>query len=216
MKKTILRSLYISKRNALSEKDYNKKNKDIANLFLNHFILSREAKIHIYLSKNEDREVDTWTIIHELQKKKINISVPKIKNNDIKNCILASNAILKKNKWGIEEPVRCKILDPKEIEIIIIPALICDSRGYRIGYGGGYYDRFLKECNSNTKKIVLNFFEPIYKVDDICQYDIPVNYCVTPDKIINFEVWAKVWDSHLIRNILFLYFLLDIFYFGRR
>ncbi len=71
MKKNELRKYYFSKRIQQIEKDYNKKNKIIANLFLNHFIITENTFVHIYLSKNEDKEVYTWSIIKELEKDSI-------------------------------------------------------------------------------------------------------------------------------------------------
>ncbi len=192
MKKNDLRDYYLSKRMKQTEKEYNKKNETITNFFLGRFIISKNTFIHIYLSKNEDKEVDTWTIIKELENKKANISIPKIiKNNKLKNCILHRNIILKKNKWNIKEPINCQILDPEKLEIIVLPALICDIRGYRVGYGGGYYDRFLKDCSKEIIKIALCFFEPIKKIENINQYDIPMNFCITPNKIIEFKIGSN-------------------------
>jgi 5-formyltetrahydrofolate cyclo-ligase len=64
--------------------------------------------------------------------------------------------------------------------------LAFDTRGYRVGYGKGYYDRFLTECRPDVIKVGLSFFEPEKQIDDINRFDIPLNYCVTPQQVFQF------------------------------
>ncbi|MCP3660830.1 MAG: 5-formyltetrahydrofolate cyclo-ligase [Bacteroidetes bacterium] len=187
MNKEILRKDYLNKRQKLSKEEYDKKNKNILNLFIKHFIISSKTKLHIYLSRNETKEVDTWQILKEIEKKEPLVCVPKINSNfELINCILNKNTILEKNIFKIEEPIKYKILNPKKLHLIIVPAIICDKRGFRIGYGKGYYDRFLRTCDKNALKIALTFFEPLKQIDDININDISMNYNITPNGIIKF------------------------------
>ena len=66
-----------------------------------------------------------------------------------------------KNKYGIPEPVGGTEMMPAEIELIIVPLLVFDINGNRVGYGKGYYDRFLKSCSENALKVGVSFFEPV-------------------------------------------------------
>lgn len=92
----------------------------------------------------------------------------------------------KQNRFGIEEPQQAAQASPRDLDAVLVPLLIADARGYRVGYGKGYYDRFLYECREDVLKIGFSYFEPVDVVDDIHQFDIPLSICVTPKKIYEF------------------------------
>jgi len=70
---------------------------------------------------------------------------------------------------------------------VLVPLLCFDRRGHRVGYGRGYYDRFLARCRHDCKKIGLSFFEPLAEIDDVHEGDVELNYCVTPDGVITID-----------------------------
>ncbi|MDA3616118.1 5-formyltetrahydrofolate cyclo-ligase [Polluticaenibacter yanchengensis] len=88
---------------------------------------------------------------------------------------------------GIMQPVSGTVLNPEEIDVVLVPLLIFDEKGYRVGYGKGFYDRFLKHCRPDTLKIGFCLFEPEKKIDDVNGYDIPLDICVTPNRIYEFK-----------------------------
>ncbi len=90
------------------------------------------------------------------------------------------------NQWGIAEPINGKIMAPKKIQLVFVPLLAFDEKGYRVGYGKGYYDRFLVKCSSNLLKIGFSHFEPVPQISDTDQFDVPLNYCITPQHIYEF------------------------------
>ena len=65
--------------------------------------------------------------------------------------------------------------------------LAFDIEGHRVGYGKGYYDRFLKLTNNSTLKIGLSCFDPITKIQDIDDNDVKLDYCVTPKQVHKFN-----------------------------
>jgi 5-formyltetrahydrofolate cyclo-ligase len=67
-----------------------------------------------------------------------------------------------------------------------VPLVIVDSGGNRIGYGKGFYDRYLSSCRTETVKIGFSFFEPVGLIKDINQFDVPLNLCITPLRIYEF------------------------------
>ena len=75
----------------------------------------------------------------------------------------------------------------ENLDIIFIPLLAFDIEGHRVGYGKGYYDRFLKLTNNSTLKIGLSFFDPINKILDIDDNDVKLDYCVTPKQVHKFN-----------------------------
>ncbi len=86
------------------------------------------------------------------------------------------------NQYGIPEPAAQDEILPKELEAVFVPLLAFDERGFRVGYGKGYYDRFLQQCGEHTLKIGFSFFESCEYIDDTHPFDIRLNYCVTPEK----------------------------------
>ena len=75
-------------------------------------------------------------------------------------------------------------MDPSEVDLIIVPGVAFDKCGYRIGYGGGYYDRFLSNLDHVTK-ISLAFNMQLIDKIPTDHFDIPVNYIITEKEIIN-------------------------------
>jgi len=65
--------------------------------------------------------------------------------------------------------------------------LAFDEKGNRIGYGKGFYDRFLNECKKDVIKVGLSFFEATTTIEDTNANDIPLDFCVTPEKIYRFN-----------------------------
>ena len=70
-----------------------------------------------------------------------------------------------------------------KIDLVLIPLLCFDKKGYRVGYGKGYYDRFLAECRPDVMKIGLSIFEPVDEISDVDEFDVKMDYCITPNKI---------------------------------
>ncbi len=73
-----------------------------------------------------------------------------------------------------------------EIDLVFVPLLAYDQRGYRAGYGGGYYDRFLATCRPDVAKVGLSFFEPVEALSDVWEGDIKLTACLTPEHIYTF------------------------------
>jgi 5-formyltetrahydrofolate cyclo-ligase len=93
---------------------------------------------------------------------------------------------LKKNSWGILEPRQGVPAPPEKVDLVIVPLLAFDKLGHRVGYGKGFYDRFLKDCRSDCKKIGLSFFSPEEKIDDANPFDVPLHLALTPKEVFQF------------------------------
>jgi 5-formyltetrahydrofolate cyclo-ligase len=87
--------------------------------------------------------------------------------------------------FDIYEPINCPIVEPSNIDLILVPLLAFDTNGYRVGYGKGFYDNFIKQCKPNVIKIGISFFEPVV-IDDVNEWDHTLTYCITPQKIYQF------------------------------
>jgi len=106
--------------------------------------------------------------------------------NTITAHIVTEDTLFQKNEWGIEEPLNEPVLDPLAIDLVFVPMLVCDQKGYRVGYGKGFYDRFLPLCRPDTVKIGFSYFEPVTAITDTHEFDVPLNFCITPKDIYEF------------------------------
>ncbi len=199
MKKAELRKHYLSKRKAISAEEMATKSQQIANLFFQNFDLSTIKNLHIFLPIIKNNEIDTWLIIRYLQQNfpEINIVIPKIfpEKSELENYIFDEKS-LTENHWGILEPSggnQEKIL-PEQIDLVIIPLLAFDKQGNRVGYGKGFYDRFLQNCSPKTLKVGLCLEEPIEIIEDLNKFDVKMDVCITPTKIYSFENKFNISD----------------------
>jgi 5-formyltetrahydrofolate cyclo-ligase len=96
------------------------------------------------------------------------------------------NSSFKTNRYGIDEPINGEPISADAIELGIIPLLAFDKKGHRVGYGKGYYDRFLHTCTRKIIKIGFSYFDAIDVIDDVSPYDIRLDYCITPERIFTF------------------------------
>lgn len=181
MKKKELRKIYRQKRADLTVEKLAKLQESIyQQVFKVDF--SSVKNIHIFLSIARHKELDTLPIINFLrqQNKTIIISRSNFKTSTLSHFIFDENTKIEVNSWGIPEPVDATEIKEKQIDLVFVPLLISDQKNYRVGYGKGFYDRFLSECNPNVKTIGLNFFPPIKEIEDVNEYDIALNSVIYP------------------------------------
>lgn len=187
MLKHDIRTLFLHKRAELPKKVKDELNRKIASTFLDQLHESHKT-IHIYLPILSKNEIDTWPLIRQLWELEKNVVVPIMhcSENKLTNCLLSKNTALSDNKWSVPEPVHRKAIENEKIDVVVLPLLAYDKSGYRVGYGKGYYDKFLTNLSSDVLKIGLSYFPPIDKISDMKSWDIPVDLCITPQKIYQF------------------------------
>jgi 5-formyltetrahydrofolate cyclo-ligase len=185
--KPTLKNQILEKRNSLTKEEIKEKSDLIkSNLYsLQEF---KEAKnILFYVSFNS--EVGTQTVIKELLKNKGGkIIVPYVAKNDpiLQLSELGDFNELEPRTFNILEPKQSYIkeFNPEKLDLIIIPGVVFDLKGQRIGYGYGYYDRFLKTLRKKTKKIGLAYELQIVEKIPEERHDIPVDVVVSEERII--------------------------------
>jgi len=143
---------------------------------------------HVFFPIEKHNEVDSKLIIQIIQGKDKNVILPKInlESKTIDSFLLTDSTPLKTNHLGISEPINGIQINHDQIDLVFIPLLAFDHFGHRVGYGAGYYDKFLSEC-PNAIKVGLSYFDPINKIEDINTKDIKLDYCVTPKKVYKFS-----------------------------
>ena len=187
MTKTELRKKYKALRKALSLEVIETQSLAIANQLLKLPIWDN-IYYHLFLSITEHNEVQTEFILHILhaKDKEVIISKPDFKTYDLINYLLTDNTVIKKNTWGIPEPVDGITVNNSKIDVVFVPLLAFNKEGHRIGYGKGFYDNFLSKCKPETIKIGLSFFEAEDTIEGIIESDVVLDYCVTPKTIYTF------------------------------
>ena len=109
-----------------------------------------------------------------------------MEKNTMECMVVNDETVFAPNSYGIDEPKDCQSIFPEEIDMVLVPLLIFDVHGHRVGFGKGYYDRFLKQCRDDSVKIGFSFFEAEKKIEGINKHDIKLDYCITPEKIYSF------------------------------
>jgi 5-formyltetrahydrofolate cyclo-ligase len=182
-----LRLKYKELRFALSENEVDEMSLAIANQVLKMDFWDK-TYFHVFLPIETQNEVNTENILHVLQgkDKEIVISKSNFETIEMTHFLLTENTKIKKNKHNISEPIDGIEVPISKIDVVFVPLLAFDKIGNRIGYGKGFYDKFLSNCNSEIIKIGLSFFEAEDLISDVFENDVKLNYCITPNKIYSF------------------------------
>ncbi|WP_424492590.1 5-formyltetrahydrofolate cyclo-ligase [Salinimicrobium sp. GXAS 041] len=188
MTKNEARLKYKKLRQELSSEEIEVQSLEIANNLLK-LPVWEYSYFHLFLSITQKKEIDTEFILQILhgKDKEIVVSKTDFENFKLTNYLLTDSTVLRKNKYGIPEPVDGIEVPPQKIDVVFIPLLAFDEKGNRVGYGKGFYDRFLSSCSVETVKVGLSFFEAEPEISEISEDDIPLDFCVTPTKIYSFK-----------------------------
>ncbi|MFJ7953439.1 5-formyltetrahydrofolate cyclo-ligase [Lysinibacillus sp. NPDC096418] len=146
----------------------------------------KEAKI-IGLTISNQPEVDTVHLIEALWQLGKTVAVPKCdpKTRQMAFYAIDSFAQLETVYMHLREPIinSCEFVDASEIDVMLVPGVVFDKRGYRIGYGGGYYDRYILKYSG--KLLSLIFDEQLREEVPTEAHDCPVDVLLTPTKRID-------------------------------
>lgn len=186
MTKTELRKIAARQRKDLSEEQVRAYSQQLLDLF-SSFDLSAVRTIHLFLPIAEKKEPDTFLFIDWLasNRPEIRIVVPRADFDTalMTNYVYQGRDGLVKNLYNILEPEKGS-LHTGDVDLVFVPMLAFDLAGYRVGYGKGFYDRFLQGIN--TLKVGLSFFEPVECIVDVNEHDVRLDMCITPGKIYHF------------------------------
>lgn len=160
--------------------DLFKKSKDIIARLIELEELKGPKKIMLYLSYGS--EVMTFDTINLCIVTGMRVYVPYLIDKDMEVSVIHNLSELKMSEYGIMEPIQREKIDKSEIDIVIVPGVVFDRKGNRIGSGLGYYDRFLK--GMKAVKIALAYdFQVVDKIVPTKE-DIPMDMIVTEKEVI--------------------------------
>lgn len=136
----------------------------------------------------EKKEYDPYLVMEYCRFKNpaVQFYYPLTRGEEMFACAVTDDQAFLKNNWGISEPVDAPAVSPAIPEMIFVPLLAVDKKGNRVGFGKGYYDRFLASCRKDVLSIGFSFFEPLNEIGGMNEYDIPLKACITPDAVFTF------------------------------
>ncbi len=187
MNKKELRSSYLAKRKKLSDQEIEALSLQIVLRFLKEIDLKGVQYVHCYLPMRDNKEINTHLLIKQLQAKNIKVLVPvaDFEMHQMETALYepTTELILRK---GIPEPKEITPVDPQLIDLVVVPLAVFDKKGHRIGYGGGFYDRFLALLKHKPTLVGLSLFDAVATIATE-EFDVPLDYCLTPTKAYCFS-----------------------------
>jgi 5-formyltetrahydrofolate cyclo-ligase len=138
----------------------------------------------------DNNEINTFLITDYLHFKNPNLQIcyPKTnpKDGSMDAILCSADSNFEANSYNIPEPLDTEIADPTSIDLVIVPLLAFDLTGNRVGYGKGYFDRYLKRCREDCIKVGFCYYEPLDSIDDANEFDVPLDFCITPQRTYVF------------------------------
>ena len=186
--KKALRESFLSKRKGLSTGELNEKSLLIVEQFKAYYAQQPVKNVHLFLPIKKQAEINTWPIVAFLREESTGIIVSRsdFENLTLTHYFLEESTPVEANKWGIPEPQGGREASIDIIEMVLVPLVIFDLRGSRVGYGKGFYDKFLHQCPKHTIKVGLSLFPAVDEIQ-ADEHDVQLDLCITPGKIYRFD-----------------------------
>ena len=170
----------LEKRNSLSREEImEKSNKIKINLF-SLGIYKKSKTAMFFVSFNS--EVHTHEMIKESLKNKT-VILPKVEQHEIEPSVVIDFDNLIPGKFGVLEPIEAMKIAHKNIDLVLVPGIVFDKEGHRVGYGFGYYDKFLRKVPKAVKIGLAFDFQLVDKIPKET-HDVPVDVIVTEERVI--------------------------------
>ncbi|KAF1085370.1 putative 5-formyltetrahydrofolate cyclo-ligase [Sporotomaculum syntrophicum] len=190
MSKLELRKQVIAQRNTLTKQNLQDLSTAIVTKFLDLPEYRQAATVMAYADFRN--EVQTAQILENTlrQNKRLVLPVTDVSHKKlIPSQVLHYPQDLTPGTWGILEPSsQCmRPVDPREIDLVIVPGVAFDTMGNRLGYGGGFYDRFLPCTSENTTLVALAFELQVRSDVYPGEHDVPVHILVTEERVLHFR-----------------------------
>ena len=177
MNKTELRKSIRTRKRAMTETEIREKSEALGRLFLQSEEYRNARSIYGYLPYNQ--EVRTVAMLEQALRDGKRVAVPKCYGDEMRFIWMEDLSLVEKGYAGIPEPIADGPIADDETALVLMPGMAFDREGHRIGYGGGFYDKFLAREENHPKVALWYDFQMVPHLETE-EYDIPV------DKVI----WA--------------------------
>lgn len=171
----------LAKRKALTKDEAQKACRKIVAALLSREEIKNAGTVMMYLPiKNE---VDVTELIRIFgEEKRTVVPVSDTDTCTIIPAYISADEIFRTGAYGIKEPLKINEAKPEDIDVIIVPGAVFNKKRFRIGYGKGYYDRFLGRCKAKTIGVAYDF--QITDDEFAEAHDIPVDTIITEKRVI--------------------------------
>lgn len=176
MTKEEQRKYYLQQRNNFSQKEIRNLNERLTQEIFNFIKASKVSSVFLFLPIKERNEFDTFPLINLLWHAGVKVAVPvsDFKNHEMRLAVFNVGTELVEKKYGILEPAKAEFIHSGDIELALVPLLIADKKNNRLGYGGGFYDRFLSQ-NKHIYKLGVSYFKPVHEIAGLEDHDVPLD-----------------------------------------
>lgn len=180
-----IRKRIIALRNAMPSEEIAAKSSEIVRRLTGLREIRESSTLMVFLNFGSEVVTDDLIVWGWAEGKRILVPLCHPESREMTPCLIGGFADLETGHYGIREPKadRLRVVPPGEIDAVLIPAVAFDRRGYRVGYGGGYYDRFLPKA-PRAARIGAVFACQIVPQVPIDRYDLQVERIVTEDELI--------------------------------
>ena len=191
MTKSELREKFLARQKSTSPAERLTKTEQIVQNLFENFDFADKRFVNCFVTLEKSNELDTSQIFKRfwLEFPETVTCAPRVcfAANQLENVRCSAETRFAFNKWQILEPENGELVAPKKLDAVLVPLIAFDKCGFRVGYGKGFYDKFLKTCRADCAKIGLSFFPPVEKVVDAADFDVPLDWCVTPEAVFRFN-----------------------------
>ncbi|GGG37832.1 5-formyltetrahydrofolate cyclo-ligase [Hymenobacter glacieicola] len=190
MLKADLRREALARRRELTKEELARRSAGLWQQLQQAFPVAAWQWLHVFLPIPRQQEPDTWLLIRQLwaELPGLQLAVPVVQPNGqtLRHFHLTPETQLIDNRWAIPEPVGAEEVLPFQLDAVLIPLLAFDETGHRVGYGKGFYDRFLRECRPDVVRIGVSLEPPVPRITDVWEGDTRLHACLTPARVWRF------------------------------
>lgn len=178
MKKAEIRKIVLAQRTQLTEKEFRERSQRVIETLAPFLTPGKTIASFKAIPHRNEISLDSL---------EGNFAFPRVISAAEGSMEMAFSKTFANSAWGITEPVGGAVVKPTDFDIVLIPLLAFDKNGHRVGYGKGFYDRYLVNCRPDCLKIGISLFDPVDLIAEVESHDIPLDIAICPAKLYDFR-----------------------------
>lgn len=194
MNKSELRKIYLAAQKKLSAEERKTLSAHIAERFFAEIDLAKINFLHIFIPIEKFYEIDTNLIVEKIRRDfpHVETVAPRVnfQTGEMESVKFMSATEFVQNRWQIREPQSSETIENQKMDLVVVPLLCFDRNGFRVGYGKGFYDKFLRTTRPDCQKIGVSYFAPVEKISNVADFDVKLGCVVTPETIFRFGFYG--------------------------